>query len=227
MSQPLIAKLIFVLFGALLGISFLIYRQCKFKAVEPTGPFAKNQGLVLEFADSPAFVDRLLGKAGTDVGDDNRKSAKLFQKLDFVFIPLYTLFLIFSAIYKSGWPKALPVIGFALLAAIFDVFEDIQILRMISGESTASAKYFGQAKWLFYFATLGLIGYLYFIGILNSGMTKGTFLGALLILVATIGICSILLGGFSVIFFAAILSVIGLTGLAFAPLLSSGIFNNN
>jgi len=225
-SQPFIAKLIFVLAGALVGITFLIYRKCEFKTVEPAGPFAKNQGLVLEFADSPAFVDRLLGKAGTEVGDDNRKAAKLFQKLDFVFIPLYTLFFIFSAIYKSGWPKALPVIGFALLTAIFDVVEDIQILRMIGGESTASAKHFGQAKWLFYFATLGLIGYLYFTGIFNSGMTTGTFLGTLLILVATIGICSILLRGFSVIFFAAILSVIGLTGLAFAPLLNYGIFTN-
>jgi len=171
-------------------------------------------------------VDRLLGKAGTEVGDHNRKAAKLFQKLDFVFIPLYALFFIFSAIYKSGWSKALPVIGFALMTAILDVSEDIQILRMICGKSTASAKRFGQAKWLFYFATIGLAGYLYFLVIFDSAMTKGAFLGTLLIVVAVIGICSILRGGFTGISIAAILSVIGLTGLAFAPLLGSSIFNN-
>src|SRR5262249_13132396 len=162
----------------------------------------------LEFADGPAFVDRLLGNAGTELGDHNRKAAKLFQKFDFVFIPLYTLFFIFSAIYKSGSSKALPVIGLAVLTAIFDVFEDVQILRMICGKSTASAKRFGQAKWVFYFGTLGLVGYLYISVIFDSSLTKVTFLGALLIIVAIIGICSILKDDFSAISFAATLSFI-------------------
>src|SRR5258708_30337156 len=78
-------------------------KACKFQMpASPRWPFAENPGLAMELADSDGFVDAVLGNPGTNLGIDNRKAATLLQKLDFVFIPLYTVFFAAAALTLGG-----------------------------------------------------------------------------------------------------------------------------
>lgn len=221
--MPELAVAFSSLFILIVLAAFGIYMKqaCKFQLpANPVWPFAESPGLALELADSTGFVDQVLGAADPKVGPQNRKAAELFQKLDFVFIPLYTLFFAVSAWQREKLPGAWPVIGLAILTAIFDVVENIQVLRLLKKTPGASAKGFGKTKWMFYFATLGMEGYLFFSVIREAGATTGALLGALVMAVAVIGIWQAVRGSFSGIAFAAKLSALCLPGLAFAPLLS-------
>lgn len=222
MSEQVIAAAPLVLFVVLVAWGVLMKKACRFRVPrDPRWPFAENPGLALELADSTEFVDAVLGKVETELGSANRKAALLLQKLDFVFIPLYTLFLAIAGLQRGGWSRAWPAVGSALLAASLDVVEDVQILRMVKRVPGSSAKRFGQMKWLFYFATLGAEGFLFFFVSPSSTprVVSGMALGMLLIVTAVGGIISALKGSFTGISSATKLSMLGLIGLALAPLI--------
>ncbi len=207
-------------------------KKCRFQPPpNPVWPMAQNPGLALELADSNQFVNAVLGDAGTELGAANRRAAVLFQKLDFVFIPLYSLFFIVAAMVRASaqneWSLAFPVIGCALLAAIFDVFEDLQILRMVAPAPRGSARLFGQGKWLFYFLTLAAEGLLFWPP--ETSATARSLLGGLfsifLIATAVGGVISSLKGSFTGILSATQVSAAGLIGLAAAPLIAAAPFS--
>ena len=149
MLTPVVVLVIVAAWGAFMS------GTCKFqRLLKPIWPFAENPGLALELADSLSFVDAVLGAAQTNIGDDNRKTAALLQKLDFVFIPLFTLLFLLSASALGArgvwfWP----IFGVALGTAVLDVLENTRILGMLRG-SSQPVKQFGRWKWTFYFVTL-------------------------------------------------------------------------
>ncbi|MGA2591341.1 MAG: patatin-like phospholipase family protein [Bryobacteraceae bacterium] len=203
-------------------------KRCQFELPDdPIWPFAGNAGLALELADSAQFVDGVLGRPDTREGPANRRIAVLFQYLDFVFIPLYAIFFIVSACVLGDWPWFLPATVCVLLAAGFDVIEDLRILRMVRGDTGSPAKPFGQLKWLFYFATVAAEGLLFF----RTGPTVGAraaagmVLGAFLIATAVGGAVSSLKGSFTGIMSATKLSALFLIGLAAAPLVAIAPFS--
>jgi hypothetical protein len=207
-------------------------KKGKFKPPpEPTWPMAENPGLALELADSNQFVNAVLGDAGTALGDENRTTAALLQKLDFVFIPLYALFFAVAAMVRAGAGddslRAVPAIGCAFLAAIFDVFENLQILRMIAPAPHSSARRFGQGKWLFYFLTVAAEGILFLphgTGESARSLAGGLF-GIFLIATAAGGVISSLKGSFTGILSATQVSIAGLIGLAAAPWIAAAPFS--
>src|SRR5215472_9499318 len=101
---------------------------------QPAWPLAENPSLALELVDSLKTVDALLGSPSTELGRKNRESAIRFQRLDFVLIPLYVLFLAATALLLGTWKQALPAILLAATAGIFDVMEDRQIISMAQGK---------------------------------------------------------------------------------------------
>lgn len=223
MSDTVFAFLPFVILVLLAVWGGRITKQSAFKIpAEPYWPFAENPGLAMELADTNQFVECVLGKPGSKPGDGNRKVTALLQKLDFVLIPLYTLFLAVVALQRAGWPRAWPVIATAILTAVFDVIEDLQILSMVSDPPHGSARRFGQLKWIFYFATIGAEGsLLFFTEHTSIARSVGGFIfGAFLILVGLSGIVSAARASFEGITTATKLSALGLVGLAIAPILA-------
>lgn len=224
MPEHLITDLLpLLLLIVLAGLGIRMKRSCKFQTPpDPRWPFAENPGLALELADSLTFVDDILGKANTETGKNNRKAGARFQRLDFGFILLYVLFFAAAALARGGWAWGRIVIVFAVLTAFFDVVEDVQILRMLRGESGASAKPFGRAKWFFYFATVAAEGSPYFFdgGTSPFRHAAGVIFGLSLCAVAAGGVISALKGSFDGITSAANLSALALLGLALAPLLA-------
>ena len=122
MSPILCAVLPFVLL-ILLGVwGTVMNKTCKFKnPPEPWWPYAENPGVALELADSPKYVDDILGDAGTPDGKANRVTTIRLQKFDFVFIPLYVLFFSAAAVANGGWFVSRIVIGSAILTGLFDL----------------------------------------------------------------------------------------------------------
>ena len=222
---PLLLILILAVFGVLFN------RLCKFVTPnKPLLPFSEMPGLALELARSLEFVDRVLGKNGeisdvdhrTDIGKVNRKTARRFQLLDFPFIIFYTAFFVSVPLVRNGWSRGvIVIIVLAVLTAIFDIIEDVQILRMLRRVPGSSAKLFGQMKWLFYFITVAAEGALL---IFEAGITPargvvGKLIGAALIGIAIGGVTSSLKGTFEGISSASKLSALGLLALAFTPIL--------
>ena len=81
MLTPVVVLVIAAAWGAFMRST------CKFQRLsKPIWPFAENPGLALELADSLNSVDAVLGAAQTNIGDDNRKTAALLQRLDFDFV---------------------------------------------------------------------------------------------------------------------------------------------
>ena len=221
-----------LLLGILSVFGVLFNRLCKFvTSNKPLLPFSEMPGLALELANSLEFVDRILGKEGeisdvdhrTDIGKVNRKSARRFQLLDFPFIVFYAAFFVSVPLVRNGWSRgAIVIIVLALLTAIFDVIEDVQILRMLRRVPGSSAKLFGQMKWLFYFITVAAEGALLFseAGITPARGVAGKFIGAALIGIAIGGVTSSIKGTFEGISSATKLSALGLLALAFTPVLA-------
>ena len=118
-----------------------IRKRCVFRLPpKPFWPFAEQPGLALELAGSVPFVYQVLGDKGSKAGQQNTRAAILFQKLDFMFIALYTLFFIVTALQvvaaqKLDWPRALPAIACVLLAATMDVGENVRILGFLDSGS--------------------------------------------------------------------------------------------
>jgi hypothetical protein len=116
-------------------------------------------------------------------------------------------------------------IGAALLTGVFDVFEDLQIIRLARSVQNSSAKRFGRPKWLLYFLTLGLEGALLLPRALSaSGPITISWLciclaSALCILTALLGIYGALQASFERIASAGKLSAFAVVGLTLAPLL--------
>jgi hypothetical protein len=202
----------------LLACGILLKRASKFKTPpNPFWPYAANPGLALELADSAQFVNKLLGDAGTTDGDENRKVGRRVQRIDWVFIILYILFL--SSIPWVNKSRGLiEVVVLVLLTAIFDFVEDFQILRML-GAKNGSAKRFGQTKWFFFFATVAAEGgLLLFNPAISTVRTAvGIGLGAALIAIGLGGIISSLKGSFEGISSASKLAGLGFVALALTP----------
>jgi hypothetical protein len=194
----------------------------------PFWPDAENLGLAMQLAGSPADVDRLLGITGTDPGADaNRQRILELQKRDFVFIVLYVLFFVsctprFLSNDSSRYIGASAAICAAVLTGIFDVFENLQIIRLVRNVAHGSARRFGQMKWLFFFLAIGMQGVLLLPpASANRGNVFLIWLtGLLLLLAAARGIAGALKLSFDGISSATKVSLYGIVGLALAPLLA-------
>jgi hypothetical protein len=188
---------------------------------KPLWPYVANPGLALELADSGLFVDALLGEKTTRVGIANREAAARLQKLDFVFILLYVLFFVASALQSDHFFLSLTAIGTAVITGIFDVFENRAILRMIRDTPGAKAITAGKLKWVFYFITLMSQGVVLFAMAPVSGARAAgcLALGFLLVATGTGGVISSMKGSFSGISSAATFSSLGVLGLAASPLI--------
>jgi hypothetical protein len=217
MTRQFLAAVPSLLLIALAAVAVAMNRFCIFQTPpDPCEPFSKKPGLALELADSLQFVDEILGTNDSKVGPENRKAAVRLQHIDYVLIPLYAAFFIAAALELRSWPAALPAIVCACLAAIFDVAEDIQIIRMVNREKGSSARRFGKLKWFFYFATLAAEGALFF-GTASISESKFQIaLGIFLIAVALAGMISSVKGSFQGIAAALAWSLPGLIGLVAA-----------
>ena len=203
----------------ILAIWGVVMKQtCRFKRPSrPWWPDAENPGLSLELAGSTEDVTKTLGEAGSAVGNENRKTAIRFQKLDFVFIPLYVLFLSAAAVANRGSFLTWPILCAAVITGLFDVLEDLRIIRMVRGVRGSSARPLGKMKWLFYFITLAAEGSIF---IFAGPTLAGVGFGILLLAIGIGGAISSFRGRFSGILSAANFSVVALFGLALAPLLA-------
>ena len=213
-----------VLLAALAAWAGRMKKLCPFRMPpNPTWPFAENPGLALEVADSPGSVDAILGVPGKE----NRQAAIRLQKLDFILIPLYVAFFSAAAGALAGWAGAIPALACILLAAILDVAEDVEIIRMVNGVEGSSARRYGQAKWFFYFAALAAEGTMFFPAGPGAApkTLPGMALGFLLIATGAGGIAAALKGSFNGIASAAKLSLFGLVPLALAPLAALAPFS--
>jgi|HubBroStandDraft_6_1064221.scaffolds.fasta_scaffold00449_11 hypothetical protein len=207
---PLVLLILLGIWGAVMNCA------CKFKSPpKPWWPEAENTGLALELASLPKDITDVLGEVSSPDGVENRKTAIRFQKFDFVFIPLYVLFFSTAAIANGGWSAARAAIAAAVLTGIFDVLEDLQIMNMARGAAGSSARRFGIWKWLFYFVTVAIEGSLC---LLVRPTLVGVGFGVLLLAIGVGGSLSSLRGRFSGILSAAKFSMLGLFGLALAPL---------
>src|SRR5262249_27274925 len=221
-EQVLVALLPLLLLITLVARRLWMKNACKLQATEARSwGWAESPGLALELANSIGDVNAVLDKADTKLGIANRKAGALLQKLDFVFIPIYSLFFATAALSLGGWSRGRIVVAIALLTAISDVIEDRRILRMLQGLEDSPAKPFGQAKWFFYFTTLAAEGSLFiFEGAKPGGRAAaGAVLGAALIAIAVGGIASSLKGSFAGVSSATKLLALGLIALALAPLI--------
>jgi Patatin-like phospholipase len=213
----LTALLPFVLLITLGIWGAVMNKACKFKnPPKPWWPYAENPGVALELADSAKYVADVLGDAGTPDGKANRVTAIRLQKFDFVFIPLYVLFFSATAVANGGWFVSRIVIVSGILTGLFDVFEDLQILRMVRGVPASSAKRFGKMKWFFYFITVAAEGSIFFLRIPTLARV---ILGALLVVIGIAAGIAALKGSFSGILSGAKISMFALFALALAPLL--------
>ncbi len=193
----------------------------RFKAApDPIFPFAQNQGLALELCASASEANAILGKSGTDIGDENRRVAASVQKLDFVFILLYVAFFIATALVLAPWPACWPAVASAVVTGIFDYWEDFRILGALRPNTNfRPPKPIGQMKWLFYFLTLGIEGVLLFqYGVGKGGKgAMGMAFAALPVVTAIWGFYSSIRGSFKGILSGSRLSALGLLLLAAAP----------
>ena len=210
---PVVVLVIAAAWGSLMA------SLCKFQRLsKPVWPFAENPGLALELADSLHCVDAVLGEAHTEIGDNNRKKAALLQKLDFVFIPLYTLFFLASALALGArgvwfWP----ILVVALATAVLDVLEDRRILGMLRG-SSQPAKPFGRWKWTFYFVTVAAEGIWLFIPTVSRGRAIIVLAGLASIAIGIGGTNSSIRARYAGIASAAKFSALPLLLLAITPL---------
>ena len=187
----------------------------------PYWPDAEDPGLAMELASSAADVNRLLGTSDTKAGKANRHTIVAIQKLDRFFIPLYVLFFIYvaSRFPALGWRLGVSLA--ALITGVLDYLEDYEIVRLAEEKPGSSARAFGRAKWFFYFFANGLASAL----LLPPGQVsfgKGAVLwivGVLLLVTSVFGIIGSLRVDFESILSAAKLSIVGLLGLALAPLI--------
>jgi hypothetical protein len=198
-----------------------------FESDGPLWPSAENPGLALQLAGSMQDVDAVLGKAASATGAANRQVAIELQKLDVPFILLYVLFFLACAAVLGGWSAALPVAICVLLTAAFDLLEDRQIVRVANGGATSFPRRFGQAKWLFYFATLAASGLPFFLNLPEraSRTPAGFLLGGLLIATGLGGAIAALKGSFPGVLSASKFSALGAVGLAVAPLVALAPFS--
>ena len=205
--------------AALVACAALLQKQIgAIKAPDvPWRPYNQGPGLAMELANTKAFVDRVLDTSESEKGKDNRKAVRVLQYLDFVFIPLYTALFITVAVLRAGWSHSWIVVDLAILTALFDIIEDVHILRLIGPNPARSVRPFGRLKWLFYFATLAAEGSLLLHRPDSFRPFAGLALGILLILNGGGGILSSLKLSFTGIASAAKLSLLGLLGLALAP----------
>jgi hypothetical protein len=185
----------------------------------PLWPQAEDPGLAMQLAPSAAFMDELLGEAETETGNFNRATLIAVQRADYLFIQLYTLFLLAAAVLDLRNPWRSVAIFLTLLTGIADYAEDRAIVRMASGQPGAPPRRFGQFKWAFYFLTIlaetpGIFS-LARAGPLETALLC-LFAGALALAGAG-GFVAAVRGGFSGISSAAKLSGFGLLGLALAP----------
>src|SRR5215470_14427184 len=103
-EKIMVALLPLFLLIILVGWGLWMKKACKFQASKDLRwPFAENPGLALELAESIGDVNAVLDKADTQLGMTNRKAGALLQKLDFVFIPIYSLFFAAVALSLVGW----------------------------------------------------------------------------------------------------------------------------
>lgn len=217
-SAPLLLLVAGILWGGWMK------RRCPFQpSAEPVWPYAENANLALELASSPKHVDQVLGAPDTAEGRNNRASARRLQKLDFVFISLYVLFFA-AAGHGAGvtWPRALPVILCAFVTGLFDVLENVAILRLTNSTPRGSVRVYGQLKWFAYFLTVGLEGVLLIFTALPATALSVVKLvvGGLCIAVFAGGAQSSVKGSFNGITTGKNLSALALAALALLPLIS-------
>ena len=228
MNTPFISVIIpLIILLALVIVGARIKAKSKFLLpVEPHWPDAENPGLAMELA-RPEDVDRILGTGDTKVGSANRHTAIEIQKLDRIFVPLYVGLFVAVALRFPGIGWQLGVIVAAVFAGVFDYLEDYQIIRLAKGEPSSSARPFGQAKWFFYFLANGLSSAL-LIPPQNLSLGKATALwivGLLLFGTGLVGTLYSLRASFNGIRSTAKVSMVGLLGLALAPLISQFPFS--
>lgn len=185
-------------FGLLIALALLAgvmtYLGCGFSH--------RGLGLEVELAKQGAFKsDGLLGEG--KAGERNRQLLKWSQYWDFPFIAAYlTLFWVLdTAESAAGFPGA-RVLGWLmrgaiLLAAGFDVIEDVAILRALSGKFDGAIRTFGLPKWSFFFVAAALLALLF---LLRPGRyALGLATGVLLIAGGIVGLAALVVSEESLI----------------------------
>jgi len=135
-------------------LSVLGSRYEKAPEVAGKGP---RLGLAVELVATPVAFAELVGAAGTARGDRNRRLLRLGTWIDFPFIAAYGgFFFVLGLGERLGTFAGAALLGFITLgaialAAVFDVLEDLAILRALAGRAPRGVRRFGIPKWYFYF----------------------------------------------------------------------------
>lgn len=157
-TAPLELRLVLLI--ALFVVGILLLRNARF---HNPGELIKGlkPGVAMEFVRSQDEGRTLLGPISSQDGDYNRAVMRRQQYLDFVFIPLYVLFLAsFAAFVAPTWLRSSAAMAI-VLAGVFDYLEDFSILRACNGDTRQKLFpiTFGTPKWIFFFLTLALLAY--------------------------------------------------------------------
>jgi hypothetical protein len=149
---------LFIVFALLLALSVLAWIMGRQIPLRIDLPFeTTSAGLAAEFASMPDEIINVLGA-------DRRyaKPLQLQQYIDFVFIPCYVaLFVVIGlALRKYDLPGTHWVtgiaIGCAVAAGLFDIGENVTILRTIAnaGATTSPVRWFSVPKWALVFLVM-------------------------------------------------------------------------
>lgn len=177
------------------GLLFALALLAGVMAYLGRGFHPRGLGLRVELAKQGAF-DGLVGK--DDVGARNRRLLKWSQYWDFPFIAAYlALFWVLGTVESAaGFPGARSlgwlVRGAIVLAAGFDLLEDLAILRALSGRFGGAIRTFGLPKWSFFFVAAALLSLLF---LLRSGNRLiGLATGCLLLAGGLVGLAALAVG---------------------------------
>ncbi len=169
-----------------------------------------HPGLALELG-TPQETLQLLGSPKTTQGASNRDLAARVQYIDFLLIPIYVLFF---AVAARSHPSFVPIAALAVLTGLFDYLEDYQILQMLLDPPQGAAKYFGEAKWFFFFATIAAESAVAFPRRTLGETARSFALSALLVLAGLTGMVAAILRNLSWIYQTMRVSLVLLLWLA-------------
>jgi hypothetical protein len=127
------------------------------RAVKDLANLSPKPILRMELVRARADVEKILGQ-----NEAHRDGMRRAQYLDFGFIPVYVVLLGatgFAIAGQSGWRQAaIAALVVIVAAGVFDVFEDLGILKAIGGNPPNRVRLFALLKWGLFGLTVVLQG---------------------------------------------------------------------
>jgi hypothetical protein len=156
----------------------------------------KRLGLAVQLSHGRDDFVHMVGVADGSPGRNNRRVLRQLQYWDFLFIGAYAG--LFLALARGLGTTSIPgaavfralTIGFILIAALFDVLEDIAILRAVKNDAGGQPiRRFGLPKWLFFYLAVATLAPLFAAAPIHRLLAQG--IGAILLAAGLVGLAGV------------------------------------